>query len=462
MAEDGIIDQQESYDRETCRQILTQFVAFMSNLFTYRSRQYAQEFSSTLATIFTNMSEVNIKEEKGLLLVNNHAFTDEIRLMTETLSRMEKMGITSIQLLPGINDDELIYIGTNIFSENAQKITDPGKVNTSKHIKIKFEESEIRGSASPITSMGQHFEKIKHQRNLWFSLLKEEFALLLEQQKFDLDKLSEPIEALIDSVADAPSFHAAEFAAQSISNLNIQHAYHTMVLAIYLGYRLEFDLSGIKTLAVAAILHDIGRHFFPSDFSTCARLNPEVIPLIQSHVIEGSLFLAGVDSLPAAVILTALNHHHGYDKKGYPEMPASIDQHIFSLIVELADFMSWRTVSDRYYHKPVTLHRLVRTMANRSGTQFDPLLVKLLLPFFGIYPPGTVVKLDSGDTGVVLFPDPHHIARPVIGIPESEEKLNIVHLAELDVSNIKVFKRTIQSVVGSEPGIDYLIELSGR
>ena len=40
-------------------------------------------------------------------------------------------------------------------------------------------------------------------------------------------------------------------------------------------------------------------------------------------------------------------------------------------------------------------------MAKGAGTDFDPILLKVFIKMIGIYPMGTLVKLDSGEIGLV-------------------------------------------------------------
>jgi hypothetical protein len=49
-------------------------------------------------------------------------------------------------------------------------------------------------------------------------------------------------------------------------------------------------------------------------------------------------------------------------------------------------------------------------LVSNAGTHFDPVLTKLFVEMIGLYPPGTLVLLSTGDTAVVCEP-------PVVGRP---------------------------------------------
>ena len=55
-------------------------------------------------------------------------------------------------------------------------------------------------------------------------------------------------------------------------------------------------------------------------------------------------------------------------------------------------------------------------MLTKSGTLFDPVLLKLFIYMVGLYPIGSLVALNTGELGIVLQPniDPALLDRPVV------------------------------------------------
>ena len=45
-------------------------------------------------------------------------------------------------------------------------------------------------------------------------------------------------------------------------------------------------------------------------------------------------------------------------------------------------------------------------LLDKSGTEFDPLVVKAFVNLMGLYPVGCLVSLDSGEVGTVVAADP--------------------------------------------------------
>ncbi len=66
--------------------------------------------------------------------------------------------------------------------------------------------------------------------------------------------------------------------------------------------------------------------------------------------------------------------------------------------------------SQRAYQQAFPTDRILAVLKRNDGTQFDQHLVRRFVQLLGIYPPGNLVKLSSGEVAVVLkvhAPDPY-------------------------------------------------------
>jgi hypothetical protein len=79
-----------------------------------------------------------------------------------------------------------------------------------------------------------------------------------------------------------------------------------------------------------------------------------------------------------------------------------------------------------------------------SGTDFDPMLVKLFVEVMGLYPTGTVVVLGSGEAGVVCCPPPvgAPLDRPQVRVIVGGQRGTVVDLQE------QVGGRYVRSIIG--------------
>jgi hypothetical protein len=66
--------------------------------------------------------------------------------------------------------------------------------------------------------------------------------------------------------------------------------------------------------------------------------------------------------------------------------------------------------SQRHYQQSFPTERILEVLKRNDGTQFDQHLVRRFVQLIGIYPPGNLVRLNTGDVAIVITiyaPDPY-------------------------------------------------------
>lgn len=408
----------------------------------------ARKMAIVLEEVLQKRFEVTIQHSEALFTAEDFFFIEESLMFYDLLRQMEKRKIPGVIFLPGVAAPELIQLGAHLQAKSNEAAF------SSPHIRV-MAEGESADATTELASRGVQpaIERTTKLYDEWLGIGEQIFSKLLDEQTLIGAEVSLRLDQLIDSVNQNPPAWASVLATKKDAAVNIRHSIDSMVLAIFIGLQLNYDTTTVKSLAIAALLHDIGRFLLPADFKTDYAVSPDDVPFVQLHSRDGASFLAGVAGLPMSVVRCALEHHIGVDRQGYPALPSNHDLHFFSKIIALVDFVSWGTVSDSTYHRPVALHRRLRSMIRRSRTQFDPLLVKVLVPFFGVYPPGTRVRLSSGQPAVVMLPDARNIVRPTVAIHLGAGRWSFQSLAspagDKDLS--------IASAFGSSPEFSQLL-----
>ena len=80
-----------------------------------------------------------------------------------------------------------------------------------------------------------------------------------------------------------------------------------------------------------------------------------------------------------------------------------------------------RMRSQRAYQQAFPTDRILAVLKRNDGTQFDQNLVRRFVQLLGVYPPGNLVQLTSGEIAVVTqihAPDPH---RPRVRVLMNKE-----------------------------------------
>jgi HD-GYP domain-containing protein (c-di-GMP phosphodiesterase class II) len=129
---------------------------------------------------------------------------------------------------------------------------------------------------------------------------------------------------------------------------------------------------------LSGLLHDIGKiGISEAVLRKSGRLTPEEFEEMKRHPAIGARILENVKQVQD-VIPGVLHHHERFDAKGYPRSLSGGDLSFLGRVIGLADSFDAMTTS-RTYRRACPLPIAVAEMRRCAGTQFDPLLVDLLL-----------------------------------------------------------------------------------
>lgn len=133
-----------------------------------------------------------------------------------------------------------------------------------------------------------------------------------------------------------------------------------------------------RNLYYTALLHDIGKIGVPdSILNKPSKLTPEEFEIIKTHPEIGEHILQNVMVVPYLGI-GAYYHHEHYDGSGYPTGKKGEDIPLVGRIIGIADAVDAMR-SDRAYRKHLDDNTVITELKKCSGTQFDPLLVDIMI-----------------------------------------------------------------------------------
>lgn len=108
-----------------------------------------------------------------------------------------------------------------------------------------------------------------------------------------------------------------------------------------------------------------------------------------------------------------LHHHERLDGKGYPNGMSEEEIPLLTRIASIVDVYDAIT-SDRCYHDGIAPALAMENLFKWSAGNYDISLLEKFIKCLGIYPIGSVVRLNTNAVGVVVATDADHRIKPIV------------------------------------------------
>lgn len=142
-----------------------------------------------------------------------------------------------------------------------------------------------------------------------------------------------------------------------------------------IGQALNLSQKQLERLAVAALLHDVGKihEVFAPILSKPGRLTPEERAIMETHPIKGAE-LVKISSQLRDAVEPIRHHHEAWDGSGYPDGVKGDDIPLFARIIAIADTVD-AMASDRPYRRGLSGEKIREELIRMRGIQFDPAII---------------------------------------------------------------------------------------
>ena len=203
---------------------------------------------------------------------------------------------------------------------------------------------------------------------------------------------------------------------QTLDDYTFLHSVSVCTMLTTFARAMDMEVNAIHEIALGALLHDIGKmRVNLTVLNKPARLSDDEFRHMKSHVVLGSDLLRQMPGIPKLAFEPLELHHERFDGTGYPHGLKGEEISLvgrMSAIVDVYDAIT----SERVYHTPISPAAAIRKIFEWSKFHFDPALVQVFVKSVGIYPVGTLVKLESGRLGVVIEQRESNLLTPVVRV----------------------------------------------
>jgi HD-GYP domain-containing protein (c-di-GMP phosphodiesterase class II) len=277
-----------------------------------------------------------------------------------------------------------------------------------------------------------------------------------EGRRLSLTEAEEFVHSMIEQIQQDRS------PALILTTLKSHHAYtfthiiNVCILTMAQVEALGADRKTLREFGLASMMHDIGKSLLPADIlGKAGKLTPDEFRLVQRHPQDGVHILHETAGVPDLALIVAFEHHMRYNNAGYPHLRHGRQLHPCSLMTNLADTYDAMR-SRRAYQQEYPPEKVATLIAERAGADFHPGLAQAFLQLMGAYPPGTRVRLDTGEEGVVVRTNPAHPHRPIVrllkdGSGRLVRRLEVVDLMEREQVGSRFARNVLESIRPAPP-----------
>lgn len=221
---------------------------------------------------------------------------------------------------------------------------------------------------------------------------------------------------------------------KNCDNYTYMHSVAVCAMMISLARQLGLSESDVNLAGKAGLLHDLGKSMMPSEvLNKPGKLTVEEYAVMKNHPAEGYKLLDGSAQTAPEVLDVIMHHHEKFDGSGYPGGLKGDGISLFSRMAAVCDVYDAVT-SNRAYKEGWDPGQSLRKMTAWKG-HFDPQILQAFINSIGIYPVGTLVKLESGRIGIVLEQITGKPLNPIVKVFFSTRPKGPISIEEIDLSS---------------------------
>ena len=271
------------------------------------------------------------------------------------------------------------------------------------------------------------------------------------------------VQNMVDLIHDDEALFLGLSTIQDYDDYTYTHSINVAILSMCLGSRIGLSRTALCHLGLCGLFHDLGKVEVPLEIiNKPGKLTDQEWGKIQEHPllsVRQVLKLQTSHDLKSKIILAPFEHHLNYDLTGYPQIPSKKRVSLFGRILHITDFYDAISSPRVYRTYAYSQDQALNLMLERAGTEFDTALLKVFINLMGIYPPGTLLLLDSSELGLVVsYPDKRERTRPrvVLLVKNAQgefSKGELVDLTEKDETSYRYKRNIVKSLHPETYGI---------
>ena len=377
---------------------------------------------------------------------------------------IQSLGVKQVMLFPD-KSDALIALHRAATNNNEPILESEKDPEEEQILETLWNEKQLQQErAAALREKRKRLSRQYHERSNKIRKVTHEMKTQPANAIHNIDDLVLEMTSIFDSGDDL---------ATSLVNLSsgshddYNHITNVAMLSLMLGSATGISGEQLKLLGTGALLHDIGKIEVPTSIKmkTTKLTKPEQ-QIMQRHTISGRQLIERVRDLDKQILDVIDKHHEFLDGSGYPK--GLLAEKLSTLVRIVTIVNQYDNLCNPADVKAATTPKSALAILYRHyQDKLDIDLIKRLIGLLGVYPPGTVIKLDDDSIGLVISSNPKDSLRPVVLIydpktPKDEAMIiNLANHRDIQISEaLKLgdYSPDIHTYLGIQERIGFMIE----
>ena len=253
-------------------------------------------------------------------------------------------------------------------------------------------------------------------------------------KQVELERIEPIVTAIAGSIFRNPDAIISLLRIKQADKYTYQHSVAVSTLLISFCRALEMDRTSIELAGIGGLLHDIGKMKVPDHIlNKPGKLTEAEFEIMKEHVRDGYRLLKNTKGISPISISIAAEHHERYDGSGYPLALKGDEISRYGQMAAIVDVYDALT-SDRIYHRSSEPTAVLRKLLEWSDHHFNPSLIHNFIRTIGIYPVGTLVRLENGYLAVVMEQHHEDLLRPKVRVIFNSRSYSYIPPRDYDLS----------------------------